>query len=248
MMFRSTISRTAFPATRGLTNVLGTPYVAGQPIGGTDFAFGEGWTSSSFSGRYILSNPCATSNCAGTSIANVVLTFYDSGGNVRTANVTVPAGQMTVFDVGQHYGAGFSNSAVVTSDTPILAERLVSFNFAGPGATEVPGAPSLGQYFVFPEGWTGSTFSDFLAIGNPDSSRAAVLSVIAFRSDGAVQVYTVTAPPHSRSTVSLNSLVGGGVSFSTIVESSVPVVMERSIYFNWNGNEPGGSDVIGYQP
>ena len=57
--------------------------------------------------------------------------------------------------------------------------------------------------------------------------------------------------PHTRATVFLNPLIAQyslNTSFSLQVESNLPIVAERPMYFAANGSETGGSDIVGYQP
>ena len=46
--------------------------------------------------------------------------------------------------------------------------------------------------------------------------------------------------------ISVNALLGPNMDSSLILESSVPVVAERPMYFNYKGFAQGGSDTRGY--
>jgi len=60
-------------------------------------------------------------------------------------------------------------------------------------------------------------------------------------------VKVLSVAPHSRFTLDVNSVLGGQ-SLSLVVESDIPIVAERPLYFDFRGTLPGGTDVVGYQP
>ena len=66
------------------------------------------------------------------------------------------------------------------------------------------------------------------------------------KTDGISIVQNITVTPGTRATVSVNALLGPNMDSSLILESSVPVVAERPMYFNYKGFAQGGSDTRGY--
>jgi hypothetical protein len=130
----------------GTTGYTGSADVIGVASTQTSWYFAEGATGSTFFERYILSNPClpqASGGCPATPTANATLTFLLPSGSPKTAPVQLMAGQQKVVIANTVLGQGVSNSATVTSDHPILAERFMSFVYHGiPGATDVLGAPA----------------------------------------------------------------------------------------------------------
>ena len=236
----------------GQTHYTGAADVVGVANPTTDWDFAEGYTSSTFVERYILSNPSTTSSTSAT------VTFFLSGGGTKTASVTIPAGGQQVISANAVLGSGgVNNSAHVSASLPILAERFISFTYTGPvgnsstssipGASDVLGAPSPSATFLFAEGYTGGAFGEYLTIENPSATNTAHVTVTYLPANGqAPTVVTYTVAPSSRFTVFTNGVLGNQ-SFSMVVTSDVSIVAERPMYFNYFGIT-GGSDVVGYQP
>lgn len=234
------------------TGYTGAADVVGVASPQTDWYFAEGYTSSTFHERYILSNPSASNT------ANVTVTFFRSSGVPVTSTVALQPGQQQIVDANAVLTSNnVNNSAHVNATIPILAERFMSFDYTGyvgngqsaniPGASDVLGAAALSNLFYFAESYTGGQFGEYLTIENPDLSQTAYVSVTYLPAAGltpTVVVYTV--PPSSRYTVFTNAVMVSQ-SFSMMVESTVPIMVERPMYFNYYG-DTGGTDVIGYQP
>jgi hypothetical protein len=232
------------------TGYTGSADVVGvaQPQG--NWYFAEGYVSSTFHEDYIVSNPSTSTSAA------VTFTFFQGGGTPKTAQLTLGPGQQQILDVGTLLQG--NNSALVSATGPILAERVMSFKYTGPvgtqggssipGASDVLGAATPSSLFYFAEGYTGGQFAEYLTIENPDPANTATVTVTFLPSNGGAPVVKVYAiPPNSRFTLFTNGVISNQ-SFSMIVESNVPVVAERPMYFAYNGTQTGGSDVIGYQP
>jgi hypothetical protein len=227
------------------TGYTGSADVVGVSAPLTNWYFAEGFTSPTFSERYILFNPNDTTTTA-------TLTLLKSDGSTVATPVTIAAGAQHVVDVNSVLGStGVDNSATVTASQPILAERFMSFSYVGaiPGATDVLGSPAPGNFGYFAEGYSGSGFSEFLTLENPDSTLTANVVVIYLsQNGGAPTVQTFVVGPHSRYTIYTNAVIPGQ-SFSMVVRSDVPIVAERPMYFNFaNSGQTGGTDVVGYQP
>ncbi len=223
----------------GTTGFTGSADVVGvtQPLTSWDFA--EGFTSATFKERYIVSNPSTTDTATGS------ITFFLPSGAPQTTNFTLAPGQQQIINV----GVTGNNSAHVQADHAILAERFMSFKFGGtiPGATDVLGAAAPGYLFYFAEGFTGTGFSEYLTIENPDAQTAVVQVTFLPANGGTPQVRVYSIAPHSRFTVN-TATVMAGQSFSMVVQSNVAMVAERPMYFTFGSTQTGGSDVVGYQP
>jgi hypothetical protein len=230
-----------------VTGYTGSADVVGVATPQTDWYFAEGYTNTTFSERYYLSNPNPSQS------ANATVTFFLSTGTTQTKTVTIPAGGQVVVDANALLGNNVNNSAHVSATLPILAERFMSFSFPGattiPGATDVLGASTPSNLFYFAEGYTGSGFDEYLTIENPSSTQVATVSVTFYPDTGGaptVKIYTIA--PSSRFTL-FTADVMPNASFSMQVVSNVPIVAERPMYFNFaNSGQTGGTDVIGYQP
>jgi len=232
-----------------VTGYTGSADVIGVQSPSTSWSFAEGFTNPNFSERYYLSNP-------GTSSATATVTFYKSDGTTAISIVTLSPGAQQVVNANSVLGNGVNNSAVVSSSQPILAERFMSFTYHGPvgtvssssipGATDVLGATSVGQVYDFAEGYTGGSFGEYLTLQNPNATTTQVSVVYLPQSGAAPTVATYFVAAHSRYTILTNTVMPNQ-SFSMVVLGSAPIVAERPMYFNYNG-DTGGSDVVGYQP
>jgi hypothetical protein len=80
---------------------------------------------------------------------------------------------------------------------------------------------------------------------NP-GDQAADVNITYMFSDGTTKVQAVNVGAHSRVTVSVNANVPAGMDVSLAVNSSQPILVERPIYFNFQGNTTGGSDTLGF--
>jgi len=236
--------------TDATTGYTGSADVIGVQQPTTSWSFAEGYTSPTFSERYILSNP-------GSVAATATVTFLKSDGSTTNANVNLNPGQQQIVDANAILGNGVNNSATVTSDQPILAERFMSFTYTGPvgvsgsghilGATDVLGAGSVGTVYAFAEGYTGGSFAEYLTLENPNATTTQVTVVYLPQNGGAPTLQTYFVAAHSRYTV-LTNRVMSNQSFSMLVLADQPIVAERPMYFNYNAGQTGGSDVLGYKP
>ena len=226
------------------TGYTGSADVIGVANPSTAWYFAEGYSASNFSERYIISNPT-------TSTANVTVTFIKGDGSTIPVSLSINAGALQIVSAAAAIGtSNVNNSATVTSDQPVVAERFMSFNYSGsiPGATDVIGTTQPGYWFGFAEGYTGTGFSEYLTLENPDPSNTAYVAITYLPANGSAPTEQVVAvAPHSRYTINTSTEMASQ-SFSMIVESGLPIVAERPMYFNYNNSgQTGGSDVVGYQ-
>jgi uncharacterized repeat protein (TIGR03803 family) len=85
------------------------------------------------------------------------------------------------------------------------------------------------------EGASNAFFRTQIALGNPSLQPAVVL--LRLQTDaGAIVRHVVTVPPTSRGTVDASTVIGlGNTSFSTVVESSVPIAVDRTMTWDISG-------------
>ena len=132
-------------------------------------------------------------------------------------------------------------STVVESTTgaPLAVERSLFWNndyYAGHTGSAVS-APARTWYFG--EGFQGS-FDTFVLLANATMADAHV-TVTFLRETGNPVDYTIAVPANSRQTVWAIQVVENGVpvlegqSFAIRVQSDVPIIAERSMYFNAGG-------------
>ncbi len=113
----------------------------------------------------------------------------------------------------------------------------------------IPAQPAAAnKTWYFAEGSVGNSFREFLALFNPNSTPATVTVTYLFQS-GSPRVFTHTVNPFSRGTVNANGdlqvpTTDPQQSISAIVQSNVPIVAERPMYFTYKGIA-SGTDVLG---
>ncbi len=97
------------------------------------------------------------------------------------------------------------------------------------------------------EGYTGPHFQQYLCIGNPNDTEARV-EIFYFFPDGTYLDESFYVPPNARKTVDVNEYVNPyfdqGTDVSAIVFSDLEVVVERPMYFNYQGRWTGGHTVV----
>ncbi len=218
-----------FTSTTGASAALYTWYLA------------EGYTGLSFHEYIHIFNP-------GTVEAHADVRLLPFNGRPATSIVEPVAPQtgMTV-DVNA-IESGLSLSAIVSSDRPVVVDRLMIFGPGGYGATEQVGASAPSSTWLFAEGSTLNNFETYYTILNPSSSQMAAITATFFDQAGNVLANTtVLVNPLRRGNIKVNDFVRSS-GIATILTSNIPVVAERPIYFgspNSSRATSGGSDVFG---
>ncbi|GAC1567843.1 MAG: hypothetical protein NVS3B14_15140 [Ktedonobacteraceae bacterium] len=220
----------------------------------------------------ILANPDV--NGSGTA-ANVTITYALPGGTTKNVTVSVAAKSQVVENVNTDVGSSalVSMKVVSTNGIPIASERQQFFSSPSlvpiPSGVEVvgvtPGASSLPTVYSFAEGHLGNTFSEDFTLFNPNNS-AITVAVTYFVTRGSTRFLsqeTVNIPAMGVALVNSNTFLyvpassSGAIPEDTsiVVQSlpgnggsgpTLPVVAERSLYFNFLGSIPGETSVGGY--
>lgn len=195
----------------------------------------EGRTGGFFDTWLLLGNPS-------TRPASVELRYLTPLGERRREARTLPRTSRTNVHVDALPGLEDTDvSVAIDSDVPIVVER--SMYWPGAPASWVEGhtssaLPRLGTAWVLAEGeWGGASRADsYVLIANPGEVEALV-SLTALREGGRPPMaISRTVAPRSRLTVSAGEFgLGDGERVGWIVESSVPVAVERSMYWGAGG-------------
>ncbi|MGH7904905.1 MAG: DUF5719 family protein, partial [Candidatus Dormibacteraceae bacterium] len=222
----------------------GRPYTggsdaAGTPAPATHAYFAEGYTGADFQEYLAVENPGPAQTLA-------VQYFFASGAPI-VKSYQLPATSRTTIDVNADVGAGQSVSAYLCGQLPFLAERPMYFNYQGrvTGGDTAVGSSSLATTFYFAEGMTGPGFDEYLTYLNPNDQPTAITTTYYFQ-QGAPVVVDRTVAPQSRFTVHVNdpSEAGPGKEVSATVTSSRPILVERPMYFDYQGRT-GGDVAMG---
>ncbi|MEW6552890.1 MAG: DUF5719 family protein [Actinomycetota bacterium] len=210
---------------------------AGEPS--NTWFFAEGYTGDTFDTWVLLQNPS-------DSAATVTLSFMRPDGGSITKQVTVEPRRRYSVHVDDVPGLEASEvSTQVTSNIPIVAERAMYFNYAGnDGGHDSIGASSTSNTWFFAEGYTGDTFDTWVLLQNPNDGTATV-DLEFMKEDGSVISKKVSVAGRRRLSVHVDEVPGlAAASVSTSVDSDLPIVAERSMYFNYQGRK-GGHATMG---
>ncbi len=217
--------------------------------------FAEGKVGQGFNEYLTLSNPDPLNNC------NVQLNYLIQGGSPKTVNLTVPHSSRVTESVNHDLGIsspGSSTSYAVSTIVNvtggcngIVAERPIYFNYHGINSgNDVMGATSLGTTFYFPDVPSGSGYTSYLTILNPQNSQANITATY-YANGSQVGQQTLQVPANTRGTISPGS-ISLPAHTAVVVTSNQPVLVERPDYFyNINagaaGTISGGNVVTGVQ-
>jgi hypothetical protein len=216
--------------------------VLGANAPATSASFAEGTTRAGFEEWLCIQNP-------GTSANDVQATYLLGQGQGSPVHKTyhVAAKQRLTVSVNQAVGANKDVSVVLSSDDAFIAERPMYFMYHGAwdGGHDVIGA-SAARDMLFAEGYTGANFEEWMCIQNANDAAANV--TVTYYPEGAAPItksHAVAA--NSRYTIDVNSDAGPGLSIAARVVSDRAVMVERPMYFAYQGQWTGGHDVAGYQ-
>ena len=179
---------------------------------------------------FLLTNPSPTANVA-------TLRFLrENGSEVTRTFALAPQSRRTIFagDIPELVNQSFGT--VVTFAFAGAAERAMYFGSrVFDGGHESAGATRPSTDWFLAEGATGSFFTTFVLVSNPNATPAAV-TMTYFREGGGTITRTRTMPPASRLTVNvaLEDASLAATSLATRVTSDVPIVAERSMYWPMN--------------
>jgi hypothetical protein len=183
--------------------------------------------------------------------------LMNPGSGYAAAKLTymMPAGQQADVDVSL---APYSRQTVKVDDTlvnqevstkvtatrgQVVAERSMYFRYRGkyPGGHNSAGVTSPDTQWYLPEGCTAYGFDTFILVQNPGSEPAHV-KLTYMTAAGSTLDQVISVGPCSRYTVAVDSVPGmEKAEFSTLVDSDRPVVVERSMYFDYNGIREGSN-------
>ena len=112
------------------------------------------------------------------------------------------------------------------------------------GGHSALGSTGARRVWYFAEGTTRGGFSEYVCLFNP-GHRVALAEFTYMLGDGGEIRLVYHLAPGSRTTVNVNTQVPPESDVSIVVNSSEPVVAERSVYFEYRGAWSGGHDVAG---
>ncbi|MEJ5186031.1 MAG: S8 family serine peptidase [Candidatus Geothermincolales bacterium] len=185
--------------------------------------------------------------------ANVEISFV-AGGKVISRRYRVEGMRRMTVDVNREVGPGLEVAAFIQSDQPLVVERPVYFTYRGSitGGHCVTAVPEPSRTWFFAEGYSGPGFETYICVLNPEGKEARLTLRFQTQEEGEKSFSgpSFKVPPKSRVTFKANDLLGGkGYQFSLSIDSDQPVVVERPMYFLYQGrgglNADGGHCVMG---
>ncbi len=199
----------------------------------------EGYTGKGFDTFVLIQNPSPSS-------ASARVDYMLPGGRVLSTNEEIAPRSRRTLHLDEIEGLESTDVSVdVESAVPLVVERSMYFDYFGirEGNNSIATtAPSTRWYLA--EGCTRSGFDTYILLENPsEESAGATLEFLL--ADGTIRKIGVHLEARSRRTVMVNRVEGmGAAEFSTRVSCKVPIVVERSSYFNY-GPKPGGTNDMG---
>ena len=204
-----------------------------------EWYFAEGCTDFGFDTFLLLSNPGDAGLIARAH-------FYRDDGVTVTEERYLPPHSRLTLPVDQLPGLEAASFAIhVQAEGPVVAERAVYFTMGNrDDGTVTVGVTAPSREWYFAEGFTANSFDTFILLSNP-GDQPTTARVFFFLEGGGSARYDFLLPPRSRHTVSVDSLPAvASASFCTRVESDLPIVAERAMYFNF-GYIGGGHVSVG---
>ncbi len=206
---------------------------------GCTWYFAEGTTRGGFEEWLTLFNP-------GPDDQVVTVSFLVSEGTNRERIYSLPSHARLNVYVNQEIGSEHDVAMKVYSSGFYVAERSLYFNYDGKwtGGHTSQGALSTSTRWYFAEGTTREGYENWMCLLNPGEQECQV-DMTFLCSNGEGVVHSIHIPAGRRSTVNINELVGIDRDFTIRIDSDLPLVVERPVYFLYLGSWPGGHDVLG---
>ena len=205
---------------------------AGVPSPSTSWYLAEGATGSYFATYLLVANP-------GAGPANLTITYLRDTGAPVTKLHTLQGGQRLTQNIADADPA-LAATAVgvhVTSDAPVVVERAQYWpqpNWIEAHASA--GVTDPGMRWGLAEGRVGGErdYQTYVLLANPGEETANV-TVTFLRASGAPVLKTFTVDAKSRLDISVSSVDSHvpelvNESFGALIESTQPIVVERSLY------------------
>jgi autotransporter-associated beta strand protein len=209
---------------------------AGVPAPATTWFLAEGATGPFFETFILIANPNA-------SPADTTVRFLPASGTPVVKQVQVPANGRVTINI-EPQDESLANVPVATdvsSTIPIVVERAQYWPDPAPQWYEAHnsfGVTETATKWGLAEGRVGEAagYQTYVLLANPSANTAAV-TITFLRESGAPIVKQFTVNPSSRLNVSIGS--GNDVPeltnerFGALIESTVPIVVERALYANF---------------
>jgi hypothetical protein len=213
---------------------------AGATAAATDWFLAEGATGQFFETFVLVANPSSNS-------VDVTFTFLTDGGAVITRTKQVPAnGRLTVnLELEDPALANAAVATRVTATAPVVVERSQYWPSTPDQWYEAHntfGQTAIGRRWGLSEGRVGGPegYQTYILLANPDPQRSAFVTLSILMEDTEPVLKMFVVPPSSRFNVDVSTTtmqvpeIVEGV-FGVEIVSTIPIMVERSMYANSNG-------------
>lgn len=193
--------------------------------------FAEGYTGEGFREFLCVGNP------EPRAVRSALTYLFPDGSSLARLLPVPPESRVTIF-VNSDVGADREVSVALESDGAVTAERPMYFTYRGDrsGGHDALGVHAPSPVWYFAEGYTGEGFEEWICVLNPGNVDAALTFRFQTQEEGEVVKEGLAVPACSRRSFKVNDLLGGGYQASLKLDSSLPVVAERSLYFDYSGS------------
>jgi autotransporter-associated beta strand protein len=217
---------------------------AGVTAASATWLLAEGATGAGFETFILVANP-------GSEAADVTFTFLPENGAPASITRRVEAAsRITINPEGDAELAGLPLGPVATqiaATKPVIAERAQYWPLGPADWTEAHnsfGVTDAAAKWALAEGRAGGpeSYQTYILLANPGTSDATVtLTFLGDRAPGvpaAPAAKIVTVPAQRRANVAIDPTGAAGdpaTTFGTLITSDQPIVVERAMYWNVNG-------------
>ena len=195
----------------------------------------EGYTGEGFDTWVLLANP--NQEAAEVEVAYLV----QNGENVTERRTVPPRSRLTINTEEKVADDSFGVTITSLNGVGIVAERAMYFAYHGEidGGHCSAAVKEPAREFCAAEGYTGGYFDTWILLANPNDQPTEATLTFA-KEDASEIAMNVTIPAQSRFSLRVNEIPGlEDCAFSTSVASSLPLFMERSMYFYYKDYSGG---------
>ena len=198
------------------------------------WSFAEGSTQPPFDTWYLVENP-------NPHPVRILMRFYlQAGGPGKLLDFTIPALSRYSIFANQVQPSTAGSATLISIGGPVVAERAMYFRN---GAHDTIGTTQSARHWLFAEGSTQPPFDTWFLLVNSSAIGDAHVTVTYGLPNGQTVVQNLIVPGESRRSIYAN-LVVPNQPITTRIDSDLPIVVERSMYFS---NGQGGTNTIGTQ-
>lgn len=188
---------------------------------GTTWYLAEGSSAWGFECWLLIQNP-------NPSVATCNVTYMLEGGSAVTKSKSIPANSRKSFNIADDIGSKDA-SIMVSSDLPVIPERAMYRDSRREGHDSIGTSAPATSYFLA-EGTSAWGFTTCVLVQNPNAGAAKV-TVTYMTPSGPKAQPAFTMAGKSRKTIRVNDVLPN-TDFSTQVSADVPIIAERSMYWN----------------